>query len=90
MDSQYVQSVSYSSQGDIWVGATSAGEVKLWKNSEKMQFLGTINSKTWQNDSVMNHLEANLASRAQRSSIFSSIDSNQESKPGSQLDVSSS
>lgn len=57
MDSHYVQSANYSTNADCFISATSAGEVKLWRNDKDLQPLGTINSKDWVPTAFFSHLE---------------------------------
>uniref|UniRef100_A0A7S3FXW8 Uncharacterized protein n=1 Tax=Strombidium rassoulzadegani TaxID=1082188 RepID=A0A7S3FXW8_9SPIT len=56
MDPNYVVSAQHSPHGEVFLSATSHGEVKLW-NATSLDFLGTLNS----NDLKVFELERTLA-----------------------------
>jgi hypothetical protein len=49
-DSFFVQSALYAQNADLFVSATSHGEVKLWQNNARCLPIGTLNSKDWSFD----------------------------------------
>ena len=57
MDSCYVSSVHYAESINVFLSATSHGEVKLWQNGvDKVLPLGTLNSKDWSSETILAYI----------------------------------
>lgn len=59
-DENYVHSVTFAEDSNIFVSATSHGEIKLWQNSEQVVALGTINSNNWNNQKLLNFISKTI------------------------------
>lgn len=55
-DACYVQSAKFCKEANVFISATSHGEVKIWENSNKLSPLGTLNHSEWNPSRLFEHM----------------------------------